>query len=238
MYMLLFYNKTADINIKRKNMGVVLLAVRIKYDEKEKQRLYDMMAFERKYCDNGYRHIAGIDEVGRGPLAGPVVAAVAILDKDVVIPGINDSKKLSQAKREFLYNEITEKAIDYGIGIVSEKIIDEINILNATYKAMEIAISKLKTKPDMLLLDAVELKNVDIPQKAIIKGDTLSLSIAAASIIAKVERDRIVSAYDEMYIGYGFANHKGYGTKKHIESIKELGLLPVHRKTFTKNFRA
>lgn len=211
------------------------MAVRIKFDEKEKRRLEQMMLFETKCIDEGYKHIAGIDEAGRGPLAGPVVAAAVILDPNVVIPGINDSKKLSEAKREFLYDEIYNKAISVGIGIVDEKTIDEINIKQATYMAMEIAINNLKVKPDCLLIDAEKLINVPIHQISIIKGDSLSISIAAASIIAKVTRDRILDEYDKKYPEYGFGKHKGYGTKQHIESIRNFGLLPIHRRSFTKN---
>ena len=212
------------------------MAIRIKFDDKEKDRLYKMTEFERACCAGGFRHIAGIDEAGRGPLAGPVVAAAVILEEGVLIPGVNDSKKLSEAKREYLYDEIKAKALSVGVGIVDEKIIDEVNILNATYMAMKKALEGLSVKPDYILLDAVTLKDIAIPQKGIIKGDSLSLSIAAASIIAKVERDRIISAYDEVYPEYNFGKHKGYGTKEHIECIKRLGLLPIHRRTFTKNF--
>lgn len=213
------------------------MAVRIKYDEKEKERLLKMTEFERKCYDHGYKLVAGVDEVGRGPLAGPVVAAAVILGEDVLIPGVNDSKRLSEQKREYLYEEIKSKALSYSIGIVSEKIIDEINILNATYIAMKQALEGLSVKPDFILLDAVTLKEVDIPQKGIIKGDSLSLSIAAASIIAKVERDRIISRYDEIYPNFNFSKHKGYGTSEHIECIKKYGLLPIHRRSFTKNFQ-
>ncbi len=211
------------------------MAVKIKYDEKEIERLYKMTEYERKCYDEGHQFIAGLDEAGRGPLAGPVVAAAVILGKDTLIPGVNDSKKLSEAKRDYLYHQIMEKAFSVGIGIVEHDIIDKVNILNATYMAMKAAISKLTAKPDILLLDAVTLKDVAVPQIPIIKGDSLSLSIAAASIIAKVERDRIISQYDEIYPGYEFKKHKGYGTKQHIENIKKLGLLPIHRRTFTKN---
>ncbi len=211
------------------------MAVTIKLDDKEIQRLDKMTEYERQCYAEGYTLVAGLDEAGRGPLAGPVVAAAVILGKDVVIPGVNDSKKLSEAKREYLYNEIMEKAYSVGVGIVDNEIIDKVNILNATYIAMKEALSKLKATPEILLMDAVQLKDVNIPQKPIIKGDSLSLSIAAASIIAKVERDRIISCYDDIYPGYSFGKHKGYGTKIHMESIKKLGLLPIHRRTFTKN---
>ena len=212
------------------------MAVRIKLDDKEIARLEAMLEFERQCQENGYHIIAGLDEAGRGPLAGPVVAAAVILDCSIPIPGVNDSKKLSEAKREYLYEEIKNKALDYSVGIVDEKTIDEINILNATYLAMEKALGGLKLKPECLLLDAVSLRDIPIPQVPIIKGDSKSLSIAAASIIAKVERDRIISSYDSIYPEYMFGKHKGYGTKVHIESIKKFGLLPIHRRSFTKNF--
>jgi ribonuclease HII len=166
-----------------------------------------------------------------------VVAAAVILGEEVLIPGVNDSKKLSEEKREYLYGEIKSKALCCSIGIVDEKVIDEINILNATYLAMKKALEGLEKKPDFILLDAVTLKGIDIPQKGIVKGDSLSLSIAAASIIAKVERDRMISAYDEIYPQFGFSKHKGYGTREHIECIKKYGLLPIHRRSFTKNFQ-
>jgi len=213
------------------------MAVRIKFDDKEKERLIRMMEYERKCYEKGYKLVAGVDEVGRGPLAGPVVAAAVILGEGVLIPGVNDSKKLSAEKREYLYEEIKSKSLCWSIGIVDEKIIDEINILNAACLAMKKALDGLSERPDYILLDAVTLKDVDIPQKGIIKGDALSLSIAAASIIAKVERDRMVSAYDEQYPHFGFSKHKGYGTKEHIECIKKYGLLPIHRRSFTKNFQ-
>ena len=211
------------------------MAIRIKYDEKEIARLHMMTEFERQYLGEGYKLIAGIDEVGRGPLAGPVVAAAVIFAEGVVIPGVNDSKKLSEAKREFLYDEIKAKALAIGVGMADVELIDEINILNATYAAMKRAIEALSMQPDFILLDAVTLKDVEIPQRGIIKGDTLSHSIAAASIIAKVERDRLISAYDSQYPEYKFSKHKGYGTKEHMDCIRKLGLLPIHRRSFTKN---
>ena len=211
------------------------MAIRIKYDEKEIARLHMMTEFERQYLGEGYKLIAGIDEVGRGPLAGPVVAAAVIFAEGIVIPGVNDSKKLSEAKREFLYDEIKAKALAIGVGMADVELIDEINILNATYAAMKRAIEALSMQPDFILLDAVTLKDVEIPQRGIIKGDTLSHSIAAASIIAKVERDRLISAYDSQYPEYKFSKHKGYGTKEHMDCIRKLGLLPIHRRSFTKN---
>jgi len=211
------------------------MAIRIKYDEKEIERLHIMTEFERQYLGEGYKLIAGIDEVGRGPLAGPVVAAVVIFAEGVVIPGVNDSKKLSEAKREFLYDEIKEKALAVGVGMADVELIDEINILNATYVAMKRALASLSIQPDYILLDAVTLKDVETPQRGIVKGDTLSHSIAAASIIAKVERDRLISSYDSIYPEYKFSKHKGYGTKEHMDCIRKLGLLPIHRRSFTKN---
>ena len=213
------------------------MAVRIKFDDKEKERLLRMTEYERKCCEEGYKLVAGVDEAGRGPLAGPVVAAAVILGEGVLIPGVNDSKKLSEEKREYLYEEIKSKALCCSVGIVDEKTIDEINILNAAFLAMKKALEGLTEKPDYILLDAVTLRDVDIPQKGIIKGDALCLSIAAASIIAKVERDRIVSEYDEMYPQYAFSKHKGYGTREHIECIKKYGLLPIHRRSFTRKFQ-
>ena len=180
--------------------------------------------------------ICGTDEAGRGPLAGPVVAGAVILPKNETILYLNDSKKLSEKKREALYDEIMEKAVATGIGIVSPARIDEINILQATYEAMRIAVSNLKVHPDILLNDAVTIPEVDILQVPIIKGDAKSISIAAASIIAKVTRDRMMVEYDKVIPGYDFASNKGYGTKAHIAGLKELGPSPIHRTTFIKNF--
>ena len=199
----------------------------------ELERLKTMQEFEEKY--KVYTYIAGVDEVGRGPLAGPVVAACIILDKNKQILYLNDSKKLSEKKREGLYTEICESAVAYGIGIVSPARIDEINILNATYEAMRAAISNLKLKPDILLNDAVHIPEVDIKQVSIIKGDAKSVSIAAASIVAKVSRDRLMVDYDSLYPEYKFAKNKGYGTKEHISAIKEHGLCPIHRRSFVGN---
>ena len=202
--------------------------------EKEKLRMEQMMQFEHKYEHLGY--LCGIDEVGRGPLAGPVVACAVILPKDHSILYLNDSKKLSEKKREALYEEIMERAVATGIGIVGPARIDEINILQATYEAMRMAISNLKVQPDILLNDAVTIPQVAIPQVPIIKGDAKSVSIAAASIIAKVTRDRLMVEYDQVLPGYDFASNKGYGTKAHIAGIRELGPSPIHRATFIKNF--
>ena len=218
--------------------GVInLIAKYKKLDEKleaEKKRMEDMYIYERKYAD--FQYICGIDEVGRGPLAGPVVAGAVILPKDCDILYLNDSKKLSEKMREELYEEIMEKAVATGIGIVGPNVIDEINILQATYEAMRIAISKLKVQPTLLLNDAVKIPEVNIRQVPIIKGDAKSASIAAASIIAKVTRDRLMVQYDEVIPGYGFAGNKGYGSAEHINAIKEKGATPIHRQTFIKNF--
>ena len=193
-----------------------------------------MKIFERKYAD--YSFICGIDEAGRGPLAGPVVAGAVILPKDCEILYLNDSKKLSAAKREELYDEIMEKAVAAAVGMSSPARIDEINILQATYEAMREAISKLAVEPGILLNDAVTIPEMIIPQVPIIKGDAKSVSIAAASILAKVTRDRLMVEYDRVMPEYGFAGHKGYGSKEHIKAIKKYGPTPIHRKTFIKKF--
>ena len=203
------------------------------YNE-ELRRIYDLKQYEREY--ESYEFICGIDEVGRGPLAGPVVAGAVILPKDCDILYINDSKKLSAAKREELYDEIMEKAVATGIGMVSPQRIDEINILQATYEAMREAIAKLDPQPDILLNDAVTIPQVSINQVPIIKGDAKSISIGAASIIAKVTRDRLMEEYDSILPGYGFASNKGYGSADHIKAIKDMGPTPIHRLTFIKNF--
>ena len=202
--------------------------------QKELERTEAMSVYEKEYSDCTY--ICGIDEVGRGPFAGPVVAGAVILPKDDPILYLNDSKKLSEKKREALYDEIMERAVATGIGIVSPARIDEINILQATYEAMREAVSKLSREPDLLLNDAVTIPQVEIPQVPIIKGDAKSVSIAAASIIAKVTRDRLMAEYDKIMPEYGFASHKGYGSKSHIEAIRQYGPSPIHRATFIKNF--
>ena len=200
----------------------------------EKERMYEMFSFEREY--GNHQAICGIDEVGRGPFAGPVVAAAVILPKDCDILYLNDSKKLSEKKRELLYDEIYEKAVAIGIGMSSEEVIDEINILQATYEAMREAISKLKVTPQLLLNDAVTIPQVTIPQVPIIKGDAKSVSIAAASIVAKVTRDRLMEEYDKVLPGYGFASNKGYGSSEHIEALKKYGPSPIHRASFITHF--
>ena len=202
--------------------------------EKEIARTKAMSTFEEEYKD--YPYICGIDEVGRGPLAGPVVAGAVILPKDDMILYLNDSKKLSEKKREMLYDEIMNRAVATGIGMASPARIDEINILQATYEAMRMAIDNLKVCPDILLNDAVTIPQVDILQVPIIKGDAKSISIAAASIIAKVTRDRLMVEYDKVLPGYDFASNKGYGTKAHIAGLKELGPTPIHRRSFIHNY--
>lgn len=202
--------------------------------EAEKERIEKLREYEEKYKE--YEFICGIDEVGRGPLAGPVVAGAVILPRGSRILYINDSKKLSAAKREELYDIIMQEAVATGIGIVSPQRIDEINILQATYEAMRQAIEKLGQKPDILLNDAVTIPEVDIKQVPIIKGDAKSISIGAASIIAKVTRDHMMEAYEDVYPGYGFASNKGYGSEEHIAAIKKLGPTPIHRRSFIKNF--
>ena len=211
--------------------------------EKELVRLAAMHEYENAHGE--VRFIAGIDEAGRGPLAGPVVAACCILPKDAVILYLNDSKKVTALRREAILPEIKEKAIAYGIGIVEEKRIDEINILQADYEAMRIALQQtsamlrakgLADAPGLLLNDAVTIPGVDIPQESIIKGDAKSVSIAAASILAKVTRDHLMEEYDALYPEYGFARNKGYGTKEHIEALKRLGPCPIHRHSFIGHF--
>lgn len=205
--------------------------------EKEIERLKNLKEFENNLHSTGLKYIAGIDEAGRGPLAGPVVVGIAIMKPDSFIEGVNDSKKLSEKKREQLYEQIISEAIDWAVGIVDQKEIDEINILNATKKALHMAISNLKVKPDRILVDALEhIDTYGIPYTSIIKGDAKIYSISVASIIAKVTRDRIMQKYDEIYPEYGFSGHKGYGTAKHVQAIKEYGPCSLHRKTFIKKF--
>ena len=204
----------------------------------EKQKAAMAEELERLKKMHEFEYIAGIDEAGRGPLAGPVVAASVILPKDCEILYLNDSKQLSAKRRDELFDEIKQKAIAYGIGIVSQGRIDDINILQATYEAMREAIGRMSEKqnPDLLLVDAVHIPDVDIKQVGIVKGDAKSVSIAAASILAKVTRDRFMVEMDKLYPEYGFASHKGYGSKSHIEAIKKYGASPIHRQTFIKNF--
>ena len=206
--------------------------------EKEEQRLNMLKAEEKKlYNEKNIKYICGIDEAGRGPLAGPVVVGIAIMPENSMIEGVNDSKKVSEKKREKLYDLITQEAIAWNVGIADQNEIDEINILNATKLALTRAIDGLKIKPDLILVDALtNINTLGIPYKSIIKGDAKEYSIAAASILAKVTRDRMMREYDEIYPQYGFSGHKGYGTAKHIAAIKEYGPCILHRKSFIKNF--
>ena len=220
----------------RSGVQKLVASARKKLDalEKEKQRIENLKKYEREYAQ--YSYICGIDEVGRGPLAGPVVAGAVILPKDCHILYINDSKQLSEKKREELYDVILEGAVSVGIGMASPERIDEINILQATYEAMRQAISKLSVQPQLFLNDAVTIPEVQIPQVPIIKGDAKSVSIAAASIVAKVTRDRMMEEYDKVLPEYGFASNKGYGSAAHIEALKKYGPSPIHRKTFITHF--
>ena len=214
--------------------------------EKELERLTEIKKIEEELYKKGTTSIAGIDEAGRGPLAGPVVVACVVMPRDSMIEGVNDSKKLSEKKREKLYEEITNEALGCGVGIISQEEIDKINILNATKEGLTLAIKNLEKdlqeknrdfqKPEIILVDALTKIDTDhIPYRSIIKGDSKSYSIAAASIIAKVTRDRIMIEWDEVYPVYGFEKHKGYGTAAHIAAIKEYGLCPLHRRSFVKN---
>ena len=228
--LLSLYEAYADDN----RAGVVSLISKYKKQEEkleeEKKRIENMSIYERKYAD--FQYICGIDEVGRGPVAGPVVAGAVILPKDCDILYLNDSKKLSEKMREALYDEIMEKAVATGIGIVGPGRIDEINILQATYEAMRMAIDNLKVRPDLLLNDAVTIPEVDIKQVPIIKGDAKSISIAAASIIAKVTRDAYMKQLGQKYQNYGFERHMGYGTQEHLLAIESNGIISEHRKSF------
>lgn len=199
------------------------------------KEIVDKLQYEKELASKGYKLIAGVDEVGRGPLAGPVVCASVIMPLDDIIVGVDDSKKLSKKKRELLYEQIINKAISYSICQIEPNEIDEINILNATKKCMAKSINSLSIKPDIVLVDAVKL-DVSVETMSIIKGDYLSYSIGAASILAKVYRDKLMEEYSKIYAGYGFERNSGYGTKEHIEKIKEIGPCPIHRKTFIKNF--
>ncbi|MDR1000263.1 MAG: ribonuclease HII [Clostridiales bacterium] len=199
-------------------------------------RLERMSEFEKQYYDSGARYIAGADEVGRGSLAGPVLACAVILPRGLKIPGVNDSKKLSPPRRELLSRIIREQALAYAFGAVDPKTIDEINIYNATVAAMTAALDKLSIAPDAVLTDAMKLPSVTCPLRSIVHGDALSITIAAASVLAKVERDAMLTKYHEIWPVYGFDKHKGYGTKAHINAIREHGLCPVHRVTFSQKF--
>ncbi|GLB25893.1 ribonuclease HII [Lacrimispora xylanolytica] len=200
----------------------------------EQERLEKMKEYEYAYEDHVL--VCGIDEVGRGTLAGPVVAGAVILPRDCQILYLNDSKKLSEKKREALFLEIKEKAVAYAVGVIGAEKVDEINILQATYEAMRLAVSKLGTQPQVLLNDAVTIPGLTMEQVPIIKGDAKSVSIAAASVLAKVTRDHMMEEYDTLFPQYGFAKHKGYGTAAHISALKEYGPCPIHRRSFIKNF--
>ena len=205
--------------------------------DKELERLTNLKQIEKELHQRGFKNICGIDEAGRGPLAGPVVVASVIMPEDSLIEGVNDSKKVSEKKRELLYDKILEEAISYSVSIIGQDIIDEINILNATKQGVTSVVKGLDIMPDLIIIDA--LQHIDtngVPYESIIKGDAKCYSIAAASIIAKVTRDRIMREWDEIYPQYGFITHKGYGTAKHIQAIKEYGLCPIHRRSFTTKF--
>ena len=205
--------------------------------EKELQRLTKLKEIEKDLYEKGFKNICGIDEAGRGPLAGPVVVAGVIMPRNSMIEGVNDSKKVSEKKREKLYDFIIEESISYSVAIIGHDVIDEINILNATKQGVTQVVEGLDVKPDLIVVDALtHINTKGIPYESIIKGDAKCYNIAAASILAKVTRDRIMREWDEIYPQYGFVNHKGYGTARHIEAIKEYGLCPIHRKSFTKKF--
>lgn len=205
--------------------------------EKELERLTKIKEIEKDLYSKGFKNICGIDEAGRGPLAGPVVVAGVIMPQDSMIEGINDSKKVTEKRREKLYDVIKEEAISYSIAVIDHHVIDDINILNATKQGVTEVVDGLDVKPDLIIVDALTHINTrGIPYEPIIKGDAKCYNIAVASILAKVTRDRIMRQWDEIYPQYGFSSHKGYGTAKHIAAIKEYGLCPIHRLTFTKHF--
>lgn len=205
--------------------------------EKEEERLINLKQIEKNFHEKGIKYIAGIDEAGRGPLAGPVVVASVIMPEGSMIEGVNDSKKVSEKKREKLYDLILKEAVSYGIGIIYQDEIDKINILQATKKGLTEAVEQMDIKPDLIMVDALTgIDTLGIPYHSIIKGDAKCYSISAASIIAKVTRDRIMREWDKVYPEYGFASHKGYGTAKHISALKEYGPCPIHRRSFIKHF--
>lgn len=201
-----------------------------------KENPVDLWRYEREAFAEGFAVVCGVDEAGRGPLAGPVCAAAVILPRETVIDGLNDSKKLPDKKRRELYDIITERAVAYGIAFASEQEIDEVNILQATFLAMERAMEKLSVRPQLALIDGNRAKDFGLPVRTIVSGDALSASIAAASILAKVTRDRLMEELDGEYPQYGFAVHKGYGTKRHYEALRAFGPCPIHRRTFLKKF--
>lgn len=203
-------------------------------EEEERERVKALWEIEESLYQRGYNLVAGVDEAGRGPLAGPVYAAAVILPKGVIIEGINDSKKLTEKRREELYDIIREKAISYSVRAVDERRIDEINILNATFEAMNGAVNSLETKPDYVLIDGNRIKGMEIDHETVVKGDAKSISIAAASILAKVSRDRFIKEMAKEYPQYGFEKHKGYGTKAHYDAILKYGPCKIHRRTFLK----
>lgn len=207
----------------------------IKY-QKELQRIKEISKYETELYQKGKMYIAGIDEVGRGPLAGPVMTCAVILPKDCNVLGINDSKKLSANQRENICIQLKKIAIDMSISLVEADEIDRINILQSVYKSMKQSLNNLSTKPDIVLVDAISIPDIDIEQLSIVKGDAKSISIAASSIIAKVTRDKLMNDYSKKYPQYGFDRNKGYGTKEHIDAIKKYGLCPIHRRTFVQNF--
>lgn len=202
---------------------------------KQQTDIQTLLTYENYYRQKGYRYVCGVDEVGRGPLAGPVTVCAVIMDLDNLVEGVNDSKKLTEKRREALFDKIREAAVCYNIVSLDNGVIDEINILNATKEAMKQAVCGLSVKPDVVLIDAVDLQ-LPYPTHSIIHGDALSYSIGAASILAKVHRDRLMVEYDKVFPEYGFASNKGYGSAKHIAAVKEFGPTPIHRKTFIKNF--
>ena len=204
--------------------------------EKEEERLQEMLEIEDNLYSKGYKFVCGVDEAGRGPLCGPVVAAAVILREDDKIEGVNDSKKLSEKKREEVYERIMEKALAVGVGMSDVEVIEELNILNATKMAMKQAIDNLKQRPDYVLIDGNQMINIDIEGETVVHGDAKSESIAAASIVAKVTRDRMLIEWDKEYPEYGFAKHKGYGTKAHVEAIGKYGLTQIHRPSFCAKF--
>ncbi len=204
--------------------------------EKEIERLTNLKEIERQLHERNFKNICGIDEAGRGPLAGPVVVAGVIMPENSMIEGVNDSKKISEKKREALYDLIIQEAVSYSVAVIGHDVIDEINILNATKSGVTQVVEGLNIKPDLIIIDALEhIDTKGVPYESIIKGDAKCYSIAAASILAKVTRDRIMREWDTVYPEYGFAKHKGYGTKMHMEAIREYGLTPIHRRSFTKN---
>ncbi len=223
---------------KRKNTALLLERKRkeLQKEEKERERIEGMLLYEKALWEKGCHFVAGIDEVGRGPLAGPVVSASVIMKPDSRIFYVNDSKKVTPKLRESLFDQILKEAVEVKVTAVNNKIIDEINIYEATKLSMEECIRKMRQKPDHILIDAIKLERVFIPQTSIIKGDSKSYSIACASIIAKVFRDRLMDTYDRKYPEYGFSRHKGYPTKEHIEAIRKYGYLDIHRRTFQVKF--